>query len=61
MIFASKFGMITIPKFRVALIFAQKRCAKIKPTIFTQEGCAKIKTREIRFFRTIYFYMYNMS
>ena len=42
-------GYLTIPKFRVALIFAQKRCAKIKPTIFAQEGCAKIKTREIPF------------
>ena len=46
-----EFKYLTIPKFRVALIFAQRTCAKIKPTIFAQEGCAKIKTREIPFFR----------
>ena len=40
---------LTIPKFRVALIFGLKRCAKIAPTIFAQEACAKIKRRDIRF------------
>ena len=33
---------LTFPKFRVTLIFAQKRCAKIKLTIFAHNGCAKI-------------------
>ena len=30
---------LTFPKFRVTLIFAQKRCAKIKLTIFAHNGC----------------------
>ena len=29
---SGKIKYLTIPKFRVALIFAQKKCAKIKPT-----------------------------
>ena len=39
------FIYLTFPKFRVTVIFAQKRCAKIKPTIFAHDRCAKIKTR----------------
>ena len=47
---------LTFPKFRVTLIFAQKRCAKIKLTIFAHDGCAKIKTREIRFFQGVHIF-----
>ena len=32
------------PNFAWTVIFAQKRCTKIKPTIFAHDGCAKIKT-----------------
>ena len=47
---------LTFPKFRVTLIFSQKRCAKIKLTIFAHDGCAKIKTREIRFFQGVHIF-----
>ena len=47
---------LTFPKFRVTLIFAQKRCAKIKLSIFTHDVCAKIKTREIRFFQGVHIF-----
>ena len=47
---------LTFPKFRVTLIFAQKRCAKIKLTIFAHDGCAKIKTREIHFFQGVHIF-----
>ena len=40
---------LTLLKFHAALIFPQKRCAKICLPIFAQEGCAKIKTREMLF------------
>ena len=43
----NKCEYLTFPKFRVTLIFARKRCAKIKLTIFAHDGCAKIKTSEI--------------
>ena len=50
-----RFRYLTFPKFRVTVIFAQKRCAEIKPTtsIFAHDECAKIKTREIRFFQGV--------